>query len=149
VLVGNAKQTVFTEPGRSAIVVAVTGNAGETDRSYASTALASAVAKAGMGGLLVPSRTTGDAATMAKELCSAHRAGAIFGGMLSMQQVGAALTRAAEATFELVRYDCNGNVTTREQAQAKAMGRTRNTAAIDRAVEKSLDAALHPKTKRM
>ncbi|MBV9646049.1 MAG: hypothetical protein JO043_01125 [Candidatus Eremiobacteraeota bacterium] len=129
--------------GRPAIVVAVNGSASDADRSYAASALASAVAKAGLGGMLVGSRTTSEVPAHARELCAQNHATAIYGGNLSIDRVGAALTRASAANFELLRYDCGGTMTARELVQAQASGRAQTTVAIQRAVEKSLDAALH------
>jgi hypothetical protein len=144
--------TVALAPGAKpagAIVVAVGGDASAQDRSYASNALSSALAKAGLGGLLVTTTTTSDLTAQAHQLCSSNRAGSIFSGNLSLQQQTGALVRKSSANFELVRYDCAGAVTDRQRAQTSATGHSGNTTAIDRAVAQTLAAALAPpKTKK-
>src|SRR5580704_19515034 len=90
------------------------------------------------------SRSTSDLPAQAKQLCADNRATSIYGGTLSLQQAGGAFTRTATANFELLRYDCSGSVTARERVATQATGRSNDTVAIDRAIAKSLDAALHP-----
>jgi len=140
-----APQSLATLPqAGKAIVVAVGGDADGSARSYASGALAAAIAKAGLGGALVASSTTGDLPTHAKDLCAAHSAAAIYGGTLSLQRQSGAFSQSASANFELVRYDCAGTITGRQRVAAQATGRSDTTVAIDRAIAKSLDATLHP-----
>ena len=132
-----------------AIVVAVGGDASPTDRTYASNALASALAKAGLGGTLVVTSSSSDLAAQAHQLCNSNRAGSIFSGNLSLQQQTGALVRKTSANFELLRYDCAGTVTDRQRAQTTATGHAGNTTAIDRAVAQTLAASLAPpKTKK-
>lgn len=126
----------------AAIVVAIGGTASESDRSYAATALSQAVARAGLGGTLVATRSTVDLPARAQELCTQNHAASIFGGTLTMQQSNGAFSHNSTANFELVHYDCNGALTAREQARSQAGGRTGTNTAIDHAVGQSLTAAL-------
>jgi hypothetical protein len=144
-----ASGAVAAAENHAAIVVAIGGQASDAELRYAATALSQAIAKAGLGGTLVASRTTSDLPAHAKELCVENRAAAIYGGTLSLQRVNGAFSHAASANFELIRYDCGGVVTAREQAQTQASGKSGTNVAIDRAVAKSLEAALRtPPTKR-
>lgn len=131
----------------AAIVVQIGGDAQPQERSYASTALSAAIAKQGLGGTLVATSSSTDLPTHARELCGTSGAAAIFAGTLAVQHVRGFL-RGATADFELLRYDCTGTVTARERAQTQASGRSDTTVAIDRAIAKTVDAALRPpKTK--
>jgi hypothetical protein len=132
-----------------AIVVNVGGDASVQDRAHASGALASALAKAGLGGTLIATSANGDLPGAAQQLCSKNGAGSIYSGNLSLQQKSGAFVSTSSANFELLRYDCHGTVTTRQRAQTSASGHAGSTNAIDRAVAQTLSAALAPsKTKR-
>jgi hypothetical protein len=132
--------------GVSAVVVAVSGAASDSERAYASSQLASLIAKAGLGGALVANRSTTDVPLHAKDICAQNRAAAIFGGTLSLQRSGSAFDRGSSASFELLRYDCTGTVVERQQVQAQATGRSNTQIAIQHAVSKSFDALHQIKT---
>jgi hypothetical protein len=127
----------------AAIVVEVGGDAQPQERTYASTALAAAIAKQGLGGTLIATSSSADLPAHAKDLCGASGAASIFAGALSVKHIGGFI-RAATADFDLVRYECSGSVTTREHAQTQATGRSDTTVAIDRAIAKTVGAALPP-----
>lgn len=132
----------------AAIVVQIGGDAEQQERSYASTALSAALAKQGLGGALIATSSSGDLPTHAPDLCKSSGATSIFAGTLAVRHVGGGFLRGATADFELLRYDCSGTVTAREHVQTQASGKSDTTVAIDRAISKTLDAALrHPKTK--
>jgi hypothetical protein len=129
----------------SALVVAVGGDAGAQDRTYASTSLSSLVARSGQGGKLVSTASASDLPGQAKQLCAQNAVAAIYAGTLSVARVGSGFSRGAQATVDVTRYDCSGAVTGRGHAQTTATGRSDTTSAIDHSVAQALGDAMHAK----
>jgi hypothetical protein len=141
-------QNVAAAQGAKAIVVGIGGAADSGSRTYASTALATALAKAGLGGALVANSATSEMPARAKELCAQHGAAAIYGGTLALRSQSGAFSHTTYASLDLLRYDCTGAVTGRQRADTEGSGKSDTTTAIDRAVAKSLEALQAAQPKR-
>jgi TolB-like protein len=141
-------QSVAAAQAGKAIVVGIGGTADSGSRTYASSALAASIAKAGLGGALVANSTTSELPARAKELCAQHGATAIYSGTLALRSQSGAFSHTANASFDLLRYDCAGAVTGREHADTEGSGKSDTTNAIDRAVAKSLEALQATQPKR-
>lgn len=112
-----------------ALVVSTAGTADVTARTYASRSLSGALRRAGLSNALLSISST-DATAHAAEICKANGAVGYYAGTLDLD--GA--TAGQNVRLDVTAYDCNGNVTGREQASA-SYGAKRNAlnGAIDTA----------------
>lgn len=71
----------------------------------------------------------------------------VFGGSISLTRIDPGFSPYAQAKFDLIVFDCDGNIVAKKHAEHRSIGRTADDLALDGAVDEALDAVL-PKAPR-
>jgi hypothetical protein len=95
--------------------------------------------------------TTNDFAFQGPDICRLNlfrSTARVFGGSLTLNRFDPGFSEFALATFDLIVYDCDGNVIAKEHSQRRTTGSQADDLAVDGAVADTLDALLSSKGKR-
>ncbi|HTV72578.1 MAG TPA: hypothetical protein VME66_02590 [Candidatus Acidoferrales bacterium] len=128
----------------SAILVAIGGDAPSAQRLYASAVLANALNRAGLHTTVAANMSSDDMPDRASRACERATGTDIYTGTLSVQFAGGRSRHSTDATFDLVRYNCNGDVLASAQSEALASGQNDVDSAIGRAIAGALPPVVNP-----
>jgi hypothetical protein len=70
----------------------------------------------------------------------------VFGGTLALTRIDPGFSNYALAKFDLIVYDCEGNVVAKQHSEFRSIGRTADDLALDGAIKETFDAVLPSKT---
>jgi TolB-like protein len=126
------------------IVVMVGGDATAGQRARAATTLTDALGRTGLQTSREFTMTSDDMPDRAPRACQRATGSDIYSGTLSLQFAGGGSHHSTDATFNLLRYDCSGNVISSQRAEVLTSGHDDVDEAIDRVVAASLPTVLNP-----
>jgi hypothetical protein len=130
------------------IVVMVGGDAAAEQRVHATATLTDALGRAGLRTSSEPKMTSDDLPDRAARACQRAIGSDIYSGTLSLQFAGGRFHHSTDATFNLFRYDCSGNLIASQHTEAEASGQDDVNTAIDRVVAGALPSVVHPPRRR-
>jgi hypothetical protein len=132
----------------SVIVVMIGGDAAAEQRAHATSMLTDALGRAGLRTSSEPKMTSDDLPDRAQRACQRAIGNTIYSGTLSLQFAGGGLHHSTDATFNLFRYDCSGNLIASQRTEAEASGHDDVNTAIDRVIAGALPAVVNPPRRR-
>jgi hypothetical protein len=133
---------------RAVIVVMVGGDAAAEQRVRATSTLTNELGRAGLRTSSEPKMTSDDLPDRAPRACQRAIGNDIYSGTLSLQFAGGRVHHSTDATFNLFRYDCSGNLIASQRTEAEASGQDDINTAIDRVVAGALPAVVNPPRRR-
>jgi hypothetical protein len=94
---------------------------------------------------------TSDLALQGAQVCLSNAlvpTARVFGGTLEMTRIDPGFSNYALAKFDLVVYDCAGNLVAKQHSDFRAIGRTADDLALDGAIKETFDAVLGKQGKK-
>jgi hypothetical protein len=92
---------------------------------------------------------TTELAVAGAQFCLANAltpAARVFGGTLALTRIDPGFSNYALAKFDLLVYDCQGNVVAKHHSEFRSIGRTADDLALDGALKEAFDAVLPVKS---